>query len=168
MSAAFRKLLDLTLLIFNSIIAIAVPLIDAQTCLPQNYFPQALINLKQSYAKEAGDYLVNEKPGFFIGLVWLEIFLQWPLALLNIYGILGSKSWVKTTCLIYGVSVFSAMMAILGDMTNSGKASDKLFMMYYPFFGFSILSILRGLMPSSGKDTPSGSRRPAILRKKRA
>ncbi|CAK7329681.1 unnamed protein product [Dovyalis caffra] len=167
----FVKLIDLILFFFFLVIAVAAPLIDAQTCLPLSLFPDFLINLKQWYAHQYDDYLIIEKPHFFVGIVWLELFFQWPLSLLNLYAILASKSWFNTTCLIYGASVLTSMVAILAELTGSGKASDNLLMMYSPFLGLGVLCILRGLIPSSSKSSgprPKSSRIPALARKKKA
>ncbi|XP_021908945.1 transmembrane protein 97 [Carica papaya] len=165
---ALGKLVDAILLLFSLVIALAAPLLDAQTCLPTTIFPDLLVETKQWYSREYGDYLVEEKPNFFVALVWIELLLQWPLSLVNIYGILAGKSWVKSTCLIYGVSTFTSMVTILGELKGSGKASDTLMNMYLPFLGFSILAILRGLVPQSAKSATIIGKRPAIARKKRA
>ncbi|KAL0001718.1 hypothetical protein SO802_015499 [Lithocarpus litseifolius] len=109
---AFLKLIDAVLFVFFMVIALAAPLIDAQTCLPLSLFPDLLLDLKNWYAREYGDYLVAEKPDFFVGIVWLELFFQWPLALLNLYAILARKPWFNTTCLIYGASCLTSMVAI--------------------------------------------------------
>lgn len=107
---ALAKLVDATLVVFFVVIALAAPLIDAQTCLPQSLFPSVLVELKSWYASQYGDYLVAQKPHFFVGIVWLELLFQWPLSIANLYGILAAKSWFNTTCLIYGVSVFTSMV----------------------------------------------------------
>ncbi|KAF2284963.1 hypothetical protein P3X46_012180 [Hevea brasiliensis] len=165
---ALTKLIDVVLLLFFLVIAVAAPLLDAQTCLPSSYFPDFLIDLKRWYSQEYGDYLMSEKPHFFVGVVWLELLFQWPLAFFNLYGILASKPWFNTTCLIYGSSVFTSMGAILAELMGSGKASDKLMMIYSPFMGFGILAILRGLMPVSAKTASSMGKRTILPRKKRA
>lgn len=107
---AFLKLIDVILFIVFLVIAIAVPLLDAQTCLPSNIFPDILVNLKTWYTHEYGDYLVSEKPHFFVGLIWLELLFAWPLALASLYGIVAGKSWLRTTCLLYGVSTLTSMV----------------------------------------------------------
>ncbi|KAK9285720.1 hypothetical protein L1049_024919 [Liquidambar formosana] len=162
-----HKLLDAVLFLFFLIIAVAAPLIDAQTCLPLEFFPDFLVDLKQWYSREYGDYLFVEKPAFFIGIVWLELLFQWPLSLINLYGIFAQAPWFNITCLIYGVSVFTSMIAILAELIGSGKASDKLVMVYFPFMGFAILAILRGLLPNSSKTYSSHSKRTPVARKKR-
>ncbi|CAH1433650.1 unnamed protein product [Lactuca virosa] len=73
---AFLKLIDVILFIVFLVIAIAAPLLDAQTCLPSNIFPDILVNLKTWYTHEYGDYLVSDKPHFFVGLIWLELSLR--------------------------------------------------------------------------------------------
>ncbi|XP_057506379.1 uncharacterized protein LOC130789602 isoform X2 [Actinidia eriantha] len=161
---ALVKLIDAILLVFFTVIAIAAPFLDAQTCLPIDLFPDVLVELKLWYTREYGDYLVAEKPSFFVGLVWLELLFQWPLSIANLYAIVTGKCWLRTTCLIYGVSAFTSMVAILAELMGSHKASDKLLMLYSPFLGFAVLAILRGLL-HSGKTT-TASRRPGLNRKK--
>ncbi|KAM6549056.1 hypothetical protein CsatB_020732 [Cannabis sativa] len=161
------KLIDAIMFMFLTVIAIGAPLIDSQTIFPASLFPEVLINLKKWYAHEYGDYLFTEKPHFFVGLVWLQLLFQWPLSLLNMYAILASKSWFPTTSLIYGVSILTSTVAILSEMVRSGKASDKLLMMYWPFFGFAILATLRGLLPHSGKTPSTAAKKHALPRKKR-
>ncbi|KAL3363906.1 hypothetical protein AABB24_012906 [Solanum stoloniferum] len=164
---AFVKLLDLLLFVYFLLIAIVAPLFDGQVALPKHIFPPVLVDLKSWYTQQYGDYLVSEKPHFFVGLIWLEILFAWPLSVLSLYAIAAGKSWIKTTSLMYGVSTLTAMVAILSEMKNSERASDKLLMIYYPFLGFAILAILRGLLPHSGKSVSIG-KRSVIGRKKRA
>ncbi|KAL1821735.1 hypothetical protein DCAR_0418154 [Daucus carota subsp. sativus] len=164
---SLTKLIDAVLFLFFLVIAVAAPVLDFQTCLPRDLYPDALVNLKKWYADIYGDYLVAEKPHFFVGIVWVELLFQWPLSIAALYGILGGKSWVRTVSLMYGSSTLTAMVAILAEMRNSGKASEKLFMLYYPFLGFALLAILRGLLPHSGRTTTLG-KRPLFNRKKRA
>ncbi|KAJ9550158.1 hypothetical protein OSB04_014203 [Centaurea solstitialis] len=164
---ALMKLIDAILFTVFLIIAIVAPLLDAQTCLPLGIFPEVLVDLKSWYTHEYGDYLVAEKPHFFVGLIWVELLFAWPLSIASIYGIVGGKSWVHTTCLMYGVSSLTAMAAILSELVGSGKASEKLLKLYFPFMGISLLAILRGLLPHSQKSKSIGSR-PAVIRKKRA
>ncbi|XP_058220358.1 uncharacterized protein LOC131330698 [Rhododendron vialii] len=161
----FLNLIDAILFFFFTIIAICAPLIDSQNCLPTHLYPKVLVDLNTWYSREYGDYLVEEKPNFFMGLVWLELLFQWPLSLLNMYAILGGKSWFRTTCLVFGVSTFTSMVAILSEMLGSQKASDKLLMIYFPFMGFAVLAILRGLLPYSGK-TKAAGRRPGLTKKR--
>ncbi|GMY09909.1 sigma intracellular receptor 2-like [Fagus crenata] len=161
------KLIDAVLFLFFLSIALAAPLIDSQTFLPQSVFPDLLVDLKNWYTREYGDYLLAEKPDFFVGITWIECFFQFPLALLNLYGILAQKSWYNTTCLICGVSCLTSMGVITSDLLGSGKASDTLLMIYFPFTGLSALAILRGLLPLSGKITSTNGKRPLLGRKKR-
>ncbi|XP_024029993.1 sigma intracellular receptor 2 [Morus notabilis] len=167
---ALVKLIDVILFVFFVVIVLGAPLLDAQACLPESLFPDFLVELNAWYAHKFGDYLVAEKPHFFVGLVWLELFFQWPLAVLNLYGIWAAKSWLSTTCLIYGASVLTSLVAILSEMIGSGKASDKLLTVYFPFLGLGVLAILRGLLAQSGKTASSSTvaEGSSLGRKKRA
>lgn len=64
----------------------------------------------------------------------------------------------------------SFQVAILSEMIGSGKASDKLLTMYFPFLGLGVLAILRGLLAQSGKTASSSTvaKGSSLDRKKRA
>lgn len=113
------KMIDAILFIFLTVIAIGAPLIDSQTILPASLFPKSLVELKKWYTREYDDYLFAEKPHFFVGLLWLQLLFQWPLALINLYAILGSKSWFNTTSLIYGVSALTSTVIFIFIFLNN-------------------------------------------------
>ncbi|KAL9665373.1 hypothetical protein QQ045_020792 [Rhodiola kirilowii] len=154
------SLVDAVLFIFFLAMAVAAPVMDAHICIDSNYIPNCFTYLSNWYVKHYNDSLMADKPHFFVGLVWLELLFQWPLALINIYALLAGQPWFPTTCLIYGVSFSTSLVAILADMLGSGKASDKLLGLYYPFLGLAVLSILRGLVPTATKTTSGSGRRP--------
>ncbi|KAF7823131.1 transmembrane protein 97-like [Senna tora] len=160
------KLIDAILLLYFVVIALVVPLIDGQTCLPQHYFPDMVVNLRTWYSHEYEDYLMLEKPHFFGGLAWLELLFQWPIALANLYAILAGKPWFNTTCLIYGVSVSASMAGVLGELMGSERASEKLLMVYFSWMVFGVIAILRGLMPTCVSTCSSTAKK--VARKKRA
>ncbi|XP_074280632.1 uncharacterized protein LOC141605655 [Silene latifolia] len=168
MGCVVVKLVDAVLFLSFLVMAIVVPLFDSQTCLPQEYYPKVLVDLNSWYSSEYGDYLVVEKPHFFMGLVWMELFVLWPLSIINLYALISAKSWFKTTCLFYGASMTTSMVAIISELIGSNKAPDTLKMIYYPFMGIAVLAVLRGLLCSSC-DTPTVGKKPVLAaRKKRA
>ena len=63
---------DLAVLVFSLTIAVAAPMIDAQSVLPPGLHPAPLVELKRWCAAEYGDYLMARPPGFFRGLIWLR------------------------------------------------------------------------------------------------
>ncbi|CAE6025172.1 unnamed protein product [Arabidopsis arenosa] len=166
---AVCKLIDAVLFLYFALMAIVAPLIDGQMSLPGDIYPAFLVDLNRWYIDEFGDYLAKEKPHFLVGLIWNELLLLWPLSIVNVYAILAGKSWFSTTSMVYGASVVTSMAAILGEMIGSGKASEKLLMIYVPFMGIGILALLRGLLSQSNKSGGAVGKRPAILaRRKRA
>ncbi|XP_010930547.2 uncharacterized protein [Elaeis guineensis] len=160
-------LVDAVVVLFSAVLAVAVPLIDAQTVLPGSLFPAPLVQLKQWYGEEYGDYLMVEKPHFFVGLVWVEIAFLWPLSLANIYGILARRPWSATTSLMAGVSAATSMAALMAELMLSGKASDRLIQMYSPFLVFALFAILRGCLSHPRRTIATSSHAPSV-RKKRA
>ncbi|BAH93912.1 Os07g0458500 [Oryza sativa Japonica Group] len=117
---------DAAVVLFSLAVAAAAPLIDAQAVLPRRLFPAPLVGLHRWYATEFGDYLAAEPPGFFRGLVWLELLLHWPLSVATLYGVLARRPWAGATALAAGVSVVTAMSAVLGEFLVSGRATHKL------------------------------------------
>jgi len=158
---------DLAVAVFSLTIAVAAPMIDAQSVLPPGLHPAPLVELKRWCAAEYGDYLMARPPGFFRGLIWLELAFQWPLAVATLYGLLTRRRWVATTSLMAGVSTLTSMSAILGELLGSGKATPKLLQVYVPFAAFGVIAILRGLCSCSPRTTAGSSVGPSA-RKKRA
>ncbi|KAF5949994.1 hypothetical protein HYC85_011987 [Camellia sinensis] len=184
------KLIDAVLLLFFLAVILPAPTFDAQVCFPSKFFPNFLVDLNLWFTSEYSDYLLIEKPSFFVGLMWLE---------LNLYAILvRGKPWFNSTCLVYGVSVFIGMnhkcvddyvdlanirvrnwclnlflilfmlqVVVLAELILSSRITNVLMMMYLPFLGFAILAILRGLLPCSCQ-TKMNTGVLALGRKKRA
>lgn len=126
------RIADAILLFFFFFISIAAPLIDAQACVPSGFFPQVLVEVKSWYGREYGDFLMIEKPGFFLGVVWMELLFQWPLAVANVYGIIRERWWYKTTCLMYGVSTCTGMVSTHIHNTREEKSFFFLFFLFIP------------------------------------
>ncbi|KAL7218958.1 hypothetical protein ACSBR2_012095 [Camellia fascicularis] len=157
------KLIDAVLLFFFLVVILASPAFDAQVCFPSEFFPNFLVDLNLWFTSEYGDYLLIEKPSFFVGLMWLELLFQWPLAIANLYAILvGGKLLLNSTCLVYGVSVFTGMVAVLAKLILSSRITNVLMMMYLPFLGFAVLTILCRLLPCS-RQTKMNAEVPALV-----
>ncbi|CAL5394191.1 unnamed protein product [Camellia sinensis] len=163
------KLIDAILFFFFLVLILAAPTFDAQVCFPCKFFPNFLVDLNLWFTSKYGDYLLIEKPSFFVGLMWLELLFQWPLAIANLYATLvGGKPWFNSTCLVYMESLFLLeCVAVLAELILSSRITNVLMMMYLPFLGFAILAILRGLLPCS-RQTKMNAEVPALGRKKRA
>ncbi|KAL4348800.1 hypothetical protein GQ457_17G015090 [Hibiscus cannabinus] len=154
------------LLAFFFIVAIA-PL-DVQIFLPDSIVPDLVKPLYRWYTTTTGDYLMLEKPHFFRALMMVELFLLFPLALLNTYGLLTSKPWFNSTCLIFGASLLTATAAMLGDILGSDKPSaDLMVKLYSPLLALGSLAILRGLVPQSSTTAPNVVNGPTSTLKKR-
>ncbi|OVA11112.1 Transmembrane protein 6/97 [Macleaya cordata] len=152
-------------------IAIIIPLFDGQIVLPSWFFPKILVEQFYQHALENRDFLVLEKPDFLIRLTWVELLVQWPLSIANLYAILTNKSWFRKTCLIYGVSTATSLVAILSEMIRSPKSNSKLVIIHAPLLVLALISILNGLLapPQSVSDSVDiVTSRPTIARKKKA
>ncbi|KAI3853495.1 hypothetical protein MKW92_053444 [Papaver armeniacum] len=138
-----EKFINGILLIYFPLMVIKAPLLDLYMFLPAT---SSYGNLLFHFYTWYGDYLKLEKPHFYVGIVWLELLVKWPLCIANFYGLLNEKSWVKTTCLIYGVSTVTVMVAIFFDMVMSSRPST-LMSLYIPFMVFGLITTLKGLIP---------------------
>ncbi|GJW22465.1 paired amphipathic helix protein Sin3-like protein 2 isoform X3 [Tanacetum coccineum] len=78
-------MLDTILFMYFVGIVIVVPILDAQIVLPSNIFPDVLVHLNKWYVDEFGNYLVSEKPHFFVGITWQELVFAWPLCIASLY-----------------------------------------------------------------------------------
>ncbi|PWA54375.1 Transmembrane protein 6/97 [Artemisia annua] len=74
---------------------------------------------------------------------------------------------------IIGFRNSCSQVAILSELVGSGRASQKLLIVYYIFLSFAVLVILRGLLPHSLQSNAVGIQsnavgtRPALVMKKR-
>ncbi|KAJ4846734.1 hypothetical protein Tsubulata_041561 [Turnera subulata] len=159
MEPSAMQVLQMYLGIIFFVQALAMPLFDAQTCLPISLYPDDLVYLKQCrHTLEYDDYLTREKPNFFVGLAWYKLVILWPLSLLNLYAIVASKPWLNTTCIIYGVSILTSTAAILPELVWSGRAPEKLLGTYICEVFLGGVIFIRGLIPShrnNGASSPS-------------
>jgi hypothetical protein len=116
---------DLAVAVFSLAIAVAAPLMDAQSVLPPGLHPAPLVELKRWYTAEFGDYLMARPPGFFRGIICLELAFQWPLAVATLYGILTRRRWVATTSLMAGVSTLTSMVRSPSPLPHSGGGFNR-------------------------------------------
>ncbi|KAE8810566.1 transmembrane protein 97-like [Hordeum vulgare] len=150
---------DAVVVLFSLTIAMAAPLIGAQSVLPRHLYPALLQDLKRWYAAEFDDYLMAEPPAFLRGIFWLEIAFLWPLSVATIYGVLARRRWAATTSLMAGVTTLTSMSAILGEMLGSGRATPRLLQLYAPYVVFAFIAILRGLCSCPAPPYPASSAR---------
>ncbi|GMI99835.1 hypothetical protein like AT1G05210 [Hibiscus trionum] len=163
------KVVDTMLLFTFLSMSLVPPLLDSQALLPESVVPDVLLRLYKWYTTEHQDYLLLERPAFFIALTKLELFYVWPLAMINLYGLLTAKPWFKSTCLIFGSALLTSTTAMVGDMLGSQKPmAGKLAMMYSPFIALGFLAVLRGLLTPSTKASSGYANGPASAVKKRA
>ncbi|KAK8659372.1 hypothetical protein V6N13_029576 [Hibiscus sabdariffa] len=161
------KVVDGILLVTFLLMSVVPPTLDFQALVPESVVPDVLVRLYKWYTVEHQDYLMLERPAYFMALMKVELCITWPLAIINLYGLLTSKPWFKSTCLIFGSILVTSTTAMVGDMLASNKPmADKLAMMYSPFIAMGFLAVLRGLtLPSTKASFANG---PTSAFKKRA
>ncbi|XVE91761.1 hypothetical protein REPUB_Repub01dG0039300 [Reevesia pubescens] len=161
------KVVDGILLLTFLTITVVATFLDSQCVFPKTMFPNVLVRFYKWYSIENQDYLLLELPHFFVALMKLELFYVLPLALINIYGMLTSKPWFNSTCLIFGSALIASTTAMVGDILGSQKpGSDKLALMYSPFIGFGVLALLRGLLAQQGKASSTIGNGPGLAKKR--
>lgn len=101
------KVVDGLLFVYFVVLAVVVPVMHSPACLPADVVPAFSAEFNRWFAGTTDDYLMSELPHFFVGLLSLELFFQWPLVILSVYAIATAKPWFSTVALIYGVSAFS-------------------------------------------------------------
>ncbi|KAJ0966125.1 hypothetical protein J5N97_027263 [Dioscorea zingiberensis] len=139
-------LVGAVVVLFSLVMVVVVPLLDAQVCLPSIY-PPLLVKFKLWCIDQSGDFLSSEKPGFFVGLAWVELLFLWPLSIANVYGILLRRPWAATTTLMAGVSSFTSMAAVMGEVLCSDSVSEELLERYLPYVVFPIFAIIYRFLP---------------------
>ncbi|KAI3886719.1 hypothetical protein MKW92_048245 [Papaver armeniacum] len=86
-------------------------------------------------------------PHLAVVFILFEHLLVWPLCIANFYGIFKGKSWVKRTCLIYGIGATTAMAAILSRNDCVFRGIFYTMQHLFTFPGFALISTLNGLVP---------------------
>ncbi|KAI3864963.1 hypothetical protein MKX03_023234 [Papaver bracteatum] len=130
-----QKLINGFLFIYFLLLSLQIPLLNAQIILPIEFFPKFLVELK---------------PHFRVGLAWVELLLYWPLAIASVYGLLNKRYWVKKTCLIYGVSASTNLVAISSQWIVSERGSLKLATKVYgPLMIAPVICILNELLTTT-------------------
>ncbi|EFJ29615.1 hypothetical protein SELMODRAFT_91736 [Selaginella moellendorffii] len=139
--------LDVGLAIFFALNVPLVLFVDSTAVLPMSCFPAAIQALVRWHIRTSGDYLMRDKPPFFLGLVFCEIFVQLPLYIANAIAFYYGKPWGRTTGIIYGVHTATTMIPILFDILCSQVPTKfQLFSIYVPYLIIPLIVLVR-LMP---------------------
>lgn len=102
------RVVDRVLLVYLVVQAVVAPILHSPACLPGHVVPAFSVEFRTWFIETFDDYLLSEKPHFVVGILYLELFFQWPLALAFVYAVATTNSrFIATTSLIYGVSVIS-------------------------------------------------------------
>ncbi|XP_057493863.1 uncharacterized protein LOC130779281 [Actinidia eriantha] len=142
------KLIDRILLVFLLILVVAAPLDAGLLWLSRDLSSDDL--MQYLYIRKYGEYLATRKPSFFVALIGLEVVFQWPLAVMNLYGISlgGRPRWFRATTAVFGSSYCTSMVAVVAELkwpsSSSYRVSDNLLMAYFLLIGCGVLIILRG------------------------
>ena len=98
------KLLDAITLLFLSMITAGGIVMDCHLFLPSHYYLKLMID---DYIREKRQYLLLEMPEFYKALLYYHLLVNWPLAVISLYGFTFRRFWFSTTTLILSVSFAS-------------------------------------------------------------
>ncbi|KAH9515158.1 Transmembrane protein 97 [Bulinus truncatus] len=123
-------------------------LVDFQSLIPADYYPQQLIDLKGWYCREYRDVMMADPPSWFKSLIICEFF-QFPFFFFGAYGFFkGAKQckWLRWPCVVYGTHVATTLAPIFGyvlfeDFSKTALPSPRnlneclvLLSFYCPYF----------------------------------
>lgn len=154
------KLADAITLLFLTIITVGGMVMGCHLFLPSHYYLQHMID---NYIREKRHYLLLEMPEFYKALLYYHLLINWPLAVISLYGFTFRKSWLSTTSLILAVSFASISVPVIGELVGSGRGSAELVRTYSIFFGLAIVVIFRSLLASPTAKTKTTTKEIPLL-----
>lgn len=98
------KLADAITIVFLTIVTVVGLFTNGHVFLPSHFYLKYVID---SFIRDKKHYLLLEKPDFFRALLYCHLLVNWPLAVISLYGLTFQKSWLSTTSLILAVSFAS-------------------------------------------------------------
>eukprot|EP00850_Spirogloea_muscicola_P016012 SM000127S26628 [mRNA] locus=s127:139931:146473:+ [translate_table: standard] len=102
---------DALLVAFFALHILTTVLVDAQLVLPAERFPAALQSLVRWHVATYKDFLVGEKPLWFVSLVWCEVLIQLPFYVAAVYAFLYGRSWIRVPAIVYAAHTATTMVA---------------------------------------------------------
>eukprot|EP00850_Spirogloea_muscicola_P000354 SM000001S04756 [mRNA] locus=s1:2006109:2009344:+ [translate_table: standard] len=137
---------DALLVAFFALHILTTVLVDAQLVLPAERFPAALQSLVRWHVATYKDFLVGEKPLWFVSLVWCEVLFQLPFYVVAVYAFLYERSWIRVPAIVYAAHTATTMVPILTViLCSSLSRADRLALtgVYLPFLVLPLLVLLR-------------------------
>lgn len=104
------KLADAITVLFLTIVTVVGLFTNGHVFLPSHYYLKSVID---NFIRDKKHYLLLEKPDFFRALLYYHLLVNWPLAVISLYGFIFRKSWIRTTSLILAVSLASITVSLL-------------------------------------------------------
>lgn len=91
---------------------------------------------------------MSEKPHWFIGLGYLELFVQLPFWMLAVYGYGRNKQWIRLPGLIFSFCSLAIMVPILSELLLTEKEFDRpaILRMYAPFAVMPLFIALKTML----------------------
>lgn len=109
------KLGDGFTVLFLTIVTIVGLFTVGHVFLPSHNYLKHLIDC---FIEDKKHYLLLEKPHFFRALLYYHLVVNWPLAVISLYGFMFRKSWISTTSLILAVSFASITVSYTPSRTD--------------------------------------------------
>ncbi|XP_005111867.1 sigma intracellular receptor 2 [Aplysia californica] len=137
--------------------------IDLQALLPQKYFPQKTVELKDWYCLHFRDPMMVDPPTWFQAFVGCEFLVQLPFFFVAAYGFFkGAEKcpWLRWPCVVYGSHVATTLIPIISHILLHDFSTGKhpgprnmeerftLISIYCPYFFFPLFIMLDALFSS--------------------
>lgn len=120
---------------------------DAQAIISREMYPRVLVEVMDYYTANYQDVFMKLPPVWFQSFIFCEILFQFPLLLINLYGLWKDKRWVPFSCIIYGTHVATTCIPILWEMWASQEIlwENKIILtlIYSPYVLIPLLMVVR-------------------------
>ncbi|KAM6175136.1 sigma intracellular receptor 2 [Erethizon dorsatum] len=88
--------------------------LDLQGLLPRELYPDQVRNLLKWYSAEFKDYLMEDRPVWFMSFLFCELVFQLPFFPIAAYAFFkGTCRWIRTPAIIYSVHTMTTLIPIL-------------------------------------------------------
>eukprot|EP00735_Rhodelphis_limneticus_P008619 TRINITY_DN21738_c0_g1::TRINITY_DN21738_c0_g1_i1::g.1224::m.1224 TRINITY_DN21738_c0_g1::TRINITY_DN21738_c0_g1_i1::g.1224 ORF type:complete len:179 (+),score=23.10,sp/Q5BJF2/TMM97_HUMAN/38.99/8e-28,DUF2781/PF10914.3/7.8e-33 TRINITY_DN21738_c0_g1_i1:68-604(+) len=152
----FSRPFDLILLAyFGSHIPITL-LIDIQAIFPKEYFPESAVETVRWFGSAESPFYdpfyrePHGPPTWYRGIIWIELFCQFPFFFYAFYSILVGNKSVRGPAVIYGAHVATTLIPILAEVWFNGVTHGlslaqqcTLTAVYAPYFIIPFLLMLK-------------------------
>ncbi|KAJ3074907.1 Transmembrane protein 97 [Podochytrium sp. JEL0797] len=112
---------DLAMILFFALHIPITLLMGTQLALPdwtRANFPSSIVQAADDYARDTKDFLVIQKPIWFVSTVWCELFVQLPFFVFLIYSLCVDSRRLRTAGIVYATHTCTCLVPILAELVG--------------------------------------------------